>query len=65
MQVALAALGIGGFGPVDLAPASTTRGHITSTPEPGWTDGDIAGYFEKSLSYPVGFHTDVKAAALA
>ncbi len=34
--LALTAIGIGSFGPVDLHPASATFGSITSTPKPGW-----------------------------
>ena len=64
-QGALTALGIGSFGPVDLDPASPSWGYITSTPKPGWANCEIAGYFKKALSCPVGFDTDVNAAALA
>ena len=64
-QGALASLGIANFGPVDLDPGSLTLGHITSTPKPGWRNCDIAGFFAKTLSCPVGFDTDVNAAALA
>ena len=64
-QASVAALGIGSFGPVDLDPMSTTWGHITSTPKPGWADCDIAGHFREALGCPVGFDTDVNAAALA
>ena len=64
-QGPLTALGIGSFGPVDLDPASLTWGRITNTPKPGWADCDIAGFFEEALGVPVGFDTDVNAAALA
>ena len=64
-QTSVTALGIGSFGPVDLDPKSTTWGHITSTPKPGWADCDIAGHFREALGCPVGFDTDVNAAALA
>ena len=64
-QGPLGALGIGSFGPVDLDPASALWGHITNTPKPGWADCDIAGYFIDRLGVPVGFDTDVNAAALA
>lgn len=62
---AISALGIGSFGPVDLDPASLTWGRITNTPKPGWADCDIAGFFMDRLGVPVGFDTDVNAAALA
>lgn len=58
------ALGIGAFGPVDLRPGSPTYGRITSTPKAGWADTDVAGAFGRSLGVPVGFDTDVNAAAL-
>lgn len=64
-QGPIARLGIGSFGPVDLDPASAGWGRITNTPKPGWADCDIAGYFVDRLGVPVGFDTDVNAAALA
>jgi fructokinase len=60
----LAAVGIASFGPVDLNPASTTYGYITTTPKPGWQMVDIAGQVRDRLGVPVGFDTDVNAAAL-
>ncbi len=64
-QGEIASLGIGSFGPVDLHRASDTWGRITNTPKPGWSGCDIAGYFSDELQVPVGFDTDVNAAALA
>lgn len=61
----LEALGIGSFGPVELDPASPRWGFITNTPKPGWDGCDIAGHFARTLGVPVGFDTDVGAAALA
>lgn len=58
------ALGIGCFGPVDLNRSSATYGFITSTPKPGWKNTDIVGRFQKALSVPVGFDTDVNGAIL-
>ena len=60
----LRAVGIGSFGPVDLDPASATRGFITSTPKLGWRNYDLAGAVARALHVPVGFDTDVNAAAL-
>jgi len=57
-------VGIGSFGPVDLRPASPTFGYITSTPKSGWQNYDFAGAIRTALSVPVGFDTDVNAAAL-
>lgn len=55
----IAAIGIGSFGPVDLA-----RGRITSTPKAGWQNTDVAGPIRAALGIPVGFDTDVNAAVL-
>jgi fructokinase len=59
----LSALGIGSFGPVDLHVDSKTFGSITSTPKPGWANTDLAGPLRRHLRIPVGFDTDVNAAA--
>lgn len=61
----LAAVGIASFGPVDLRLESPTYGYITSTPKPGWADVSMAGAVRTALDVPVGFDTDVNAAALA
>lgn len=58
------ALGIGCFGPVDLNRSSAAYGFITSTPKPGWENTDVVGRFQKALSVPVGFDTDVNGAIL-
>ncbi len=62
---ALSAVGIASFGPVDLEPESDTYGFITSTPKPGWQNYDFAGTVRRALEVPIGFDTDVNAAALA
>jgi fructokinase len=64
-QGAITALGIGSFGPVDLDRTSPRWGFITNTPKQGWADCDIAGYLAGTLGVPVGFDTDVNAAAMA
>lgn len=61
----LSAVGIASFGPVDLHDESPTYGHITSTPKPGWANVDVVGAVRRTLGLPVGFDTDVNAAALA
>ncbi|WP_237487376.1 ROK family protein [Parapontixanthobacter aurantiacus] len=61
----IAALGIASFGPLDLDRTSPKWGHITSTPKRGWANCDIVGWFRERLGCPVGFDTDVNAAALA
>ena len=60
----ISALGIGCFGPVDLNRDSRTYGFITSTPKLAWQNYDIVGAFRQGLRVPVGFDTDVNAAAL-
>ena len=58
------ALGIGCFGPVDLNKKSPAYGYITSTPKLAWQNFPIVAEFQKALGVPVGFDTDVNAAAL-
>lgn len=64
-QGGITALGIGSFGPVELDRTAPRWGFITTTPKPGWANCDVAGYFAGALGVPVGFDTDVNAAALA
>lgn len=60
----LSALGVGCFGPVDLDHSSPTYGSILTTPKLSWRNYPIVQRFEESLGIPVGFDTDVNAAAL-
>jgi fructokinase len=60
----LQAVGVGSFGPVDLHAGSPTYGHITTTPKQHWQFADVVGPLKQSLGVPVGFDTDVNAAAL-
>lgn len=60
----LNAVGIGSFGPVDLHSESRTFGYITGTPKLDWQHYDLAGAVKRALGVPVGFETDVNAAAL-
>jgi fructokinase len=60
----LAAIGYGTFGPCDPDPASPTFGWITATPKPGWSNTDVVGPLRAAFGVPVGFDTDVNAAAL-
>jgi fructokinase len=55
----VAAVGVGSFGPLDLA-----RGRITTTPKPGWAGTEVVSALELALGVPVAFDTDVNAAAL-
>ncbi len=60
----LLAVGIASFGPVDPNPNSPTYGYITTTPKPGWPGTDFVGTIQEALEVPIGFDTDVNAAAL-
>ena len=58
------AVGIASFGPIDPNPASSAYGYITTTPKEGWANVDFVGAVQSALDVPVGFDTDVNAAAL-
>jgi len=60
----ISAIGVAPFGPLDLNPVSKKYGYITSTPKPGWANTNILGIIQQALSLPLGFDTDVNAAAL-
>jgi len=63
--IALDAIGIGSFGPIELRQGHPHYGWITTTPKAGWSGTDIVGPFAAGIGLPVGFDTDVNAAALA
>ncbi|MEH7248061.1 ROK family protein [Neobacillus niacini] len=63
-QYSIKAIGIGSFGPIDVNRESATYGHITSTPKPGWRDFPFVQAIGDVFSVPIGFNTDVNAAAL-
>ncbi|MGG5252741.1 ROK family protein [Neobacillus sp. SM06] len=58
------AIGIGSFGPVDVNKDSATYGYITSTPKPGWKNYPLVQTIKETFPVPIGFNTDVNAAAL-
>ncbi|WP_445490870.1 ROK family protein [Niallia sp. 03133] len=58
------AIGIGSFGPIDVDKKSKTYGNITTTPKLPWKDYPLLEEVRKTFSIPVGFNTDVNAAAL-
>jgi fructokinase len=61
----LAAIGVASFGPVELDKSSAHYGFIGQTPKAGWSRTDIAGALATEFHCPIGFDTDVNAAALA
>jgi fructokinase len=63
-RLGLRAIGIASFGPVDLHRRSPSYGHITATPKLAWRNFDLAGAVGSALKLPIGFDTDVNAAAL-
>jgi fructokinase len=62
---ALAAIGVGAFGPVELDRTSAHYGYILRTPKPAWSMIDLVGTVGREFSCPIGFDTDVNAAAIA
>ena len=63
-RFALKAIGIGSFGPIDTNKDSGTYGYITTTPKVKWQNTDFQGVFKRRYNIPVGWNTDVNAAAL-
>ena len=61
----LDSIGIGSFGPIDVNQDSSTYGYITSTPKMGWRNFPFVQAMRESFDVPIGFNTDVNAAALA
>jgi fructokinase len=60
----LTAIGIASFGPLEVRRSHPRHGFITTSPKPGWSDVDMIGPLHSALGVPVGFDTDVNAAAL-
>jgi fructokinase len=60
-----AALGVASFGPLILDKGSAQYGSIGLTPKALWSGTDILGALSREFSCPIGFDTDVNAAALA
>lgn len=60
---ALDAIGVGSFGPIDVNKKSATYGYITSTPKLAWQNVDFLGKLRERYDVPMGWTTDVNAAA--
>ena len=61
----ISALGIGGFGPLNLDQSSADYGCIMETPKLPWRHYPLLPVFREKLGVPVGLDTDVNAAAIA
>lgn len=61
----IAGIGASIFGPLDLNRSSPTYGYVTSTPKKEWRNFNFLGEFKQAFSCPVGFDTDVNAAAIS
>ncbi len=61
---AIAAFGVGSFGPIDIDPASPSYGTFTTTPKPGWSGARFHDCLAQ-FGAPIAVDTDVNAAALA
>lgn len=64
-RYSLKSIGIGSFGPIEVNKQSEKYGYITSTPKENWSDIDFLGAFKRRYQTPIGWTTDVNAAALA
>ena len=61
---ALAALGVGAFGPIVIDPQATGYGCLLETNKPGWSGFDLVGALRSSCGVPVALATDVAAAGV-
>lgn len=59
-----AAIGVAGFGPLELDETSPAYGRVTATPKPGWRGADLTRIGE-GFDIPLAIDTDVNGAALA
>jgi fructokinase len=59
------ALGVGSFGPVQLAALASDYGTILNTPKPGWAGARVVEILRATYTGPIALDTDVNAAALA
>jgi len=61
---ALAAIGIGSFGPLNLCRDSARYGYLARTPKAGWHDVDMLGDIARATGVPTAIDTDVNVALL-
>jgi fructokinase len=61
----LSGVGVASFGPIVLDRQSQHYGFIGKTPKARWSHANIVGAIKSAFDCPVGFDTDVNAAALA
>jgi fructokinase len=61
----LSSIGVASFGPIVLDKRAADYGFIGNTPKAGWANADIVGVLARHFDCPVGFDTDVNAAAMA
>jgi len=57
------AIGVGSFGPINIDRSSPQYGCVTTTPKPGWTDYPFLPVLKQAFDVPMGWDTDVNAAA--
>lgn len=62
---AIAALGIGSFGPLQLDSTAADYGAILATPKVGWSGFNWFNYWRDALRIPIALQTDVNAALIA
>jgi fructokinase len=62
--LALAGMGVGAFGPVNIDPALPDHGRLLGTNKPGWSGFDLLGALSSGTGLPVSLVTDVGAAAM-
>ncbi len=60
----VSAIGIGCFGPIELNRSSPHYGFVTSTPKLDWSNYPVLPRLKSELNIPIGWDTDVNAAAL-
>lgn len=58
------AIGIGSFGPINIDESSPAYGYVTTTPKPGWSGYPFLPAMKQQFNVPMGWDTDVNAAAL-